>query len=326
MAVSTSTSEKPPIFAYLRRSTSKKEQAESLIQQEDGIGNIVKRLGLEKESIVYFAETRSGFENKKRKKWGELIAAIDQSKRPCIILVRDISRLSRNPTDSQSILDRLYGDNKRKRLIEKIYSLDYDDIKIWDRMTDKEETHRALSASYYESLDTRRKSIGGILLKLEDGQFPYAAPKGLENFKPNGRRILRQNEQMPIVQRAFEMKTEGKPHKEISRYLRQYGIRIGERELTDRLFRNPVYIGEYVEKTTGKHFPKLDFAEGRPPISRALWEKVQKCLGRKISQYGEKQEGHLMEAKIKSESGHVFSKYLAKQKFPSYKGKFKDAS
>jgi hypothetical protein len=35
---------KVPIFAYLRRSTNKEEQAESLIQQEDGIGSIVKRL------------------------------------------------------------------------------------------------------------------------------------------------------------------------------------------------------------------------------------------------------------------------------------------
>ncbi len=32
---------------------------------------------------------------------------------------------------------------------------------------------------------------------------------------------------MPIVRRAFEMKTEGKSHKEISKYLKQYGdIRI----------------------------------------------------------------------------------------------------
>ena len=32
------------IFAYLRRSTSKIEQSESLIQQEDGIFSIVKKL------------------------------------------------------------------------------------------------------------------------------------------------------------------------------------------------------------------------------------------------------------------------------------------
>ncbi|MEI7563172.1 MAG: hypothetical protein WCJ39_05970 [bacterium] len=35
---------KTRIFAYLRRSTSKEEQKESLIQQEDGIDSIVKKL------------------------------------------------------------------------------------------------------------------------------------------------------------------------------------------------------------------------------------------------------------------------------------------
>lgn len=55
---------------------------------------------------------------------------------------------------------------------------------------------------------------------------------------------------MSIVRRAFEMKARGENHKEISKYLKRYGIRIGDRNLTDRLFNNPIYIGEYTEKTT----------------------------------------------------------------------------
>lgn len=48
---------------------------------------------------------------------------------------------------------------------------------------------------------------------------------------------------MTFVRRAFEMKTEGKTHKEISKYLMsQAQIRLSDRELTDRLFRNPIYI------------------------------------------------------------------------------------
>lgn len=228
-------STKVPIFAYLRRSTSKEEQAESLIQQEDGIGSIVKKLGFEKEDIVYFAETYSGFENKRRKQWWLLIKAIDSLKVPCIIIARDISRLSRNPTDSQGIIDRLYGDNKKKRLIDKIYTLDYDNIKEWDKTTDKENVHKTLSAWYYDSLDTRRKSVGGILLKLEDWQFPYASPKWLSNFKTGTKRILKQNDKIPFIRRAFEMKTEWKTHKEISKYLMSHAqIRLSDRELTDR--------------------------------------------------------------------------------------------
>ena len=66
------------IFAYMRRSTSKIGQADSLIQQEDGIDSMVRKLGYENETIKYFAETHSGFENKKRKKWGEMIMEIDR--------------------------------------------------------------------------------------------------------------------------------------------------------------------------------------------------------------------------------------------------------
>lgn len=316
---------KIPIFAYLRRSTSKEEQAESLIQQEDWIWSIVKKLWFEKESIQYFAETYSWFENKNRKKWWELIKAVDSLKTPCIILARDISRLTRNPTDSQWIMDRLYWDNKKKRLIEKIYTLDYDNIKTWDKSTDKEEVHKALSAWYYDSLDTRRKSIWWILLKLEDWQFPYASPKWLSNHKTWWKRILIQNEKMPFIRRAFEMKTEWKTHKEISKYLLLFAqIRLSDKELTDRLFRNTVYIWEYIEKTTWKHFRKLSFMEWQPPIARSLWDKVQKCIWRKISQYWDKQEWHILEAKIKSESWHLFSMYYAKQKYPAYKWKYKD--
>ncbi len=171
-----------PIFAYLRRSTKKAEQENSLIQQEDGIQSLIRRLGLDADSVRYFAESRSGFENKKRPEWTAMMSEIDKLETPCVLLARDISRLSRNPTDSQKIMDRLYGDNKKRRVIEKMYCLDYENVKEWNKGTDKEEVHRALSASYYDSLETRRKSIGGILLRLEDDQFPYAAPKGLDKI------------------------------------------------------------------------------------------------------------------------------------------------
>ena len=42
------TIDKTPIFAYLRRSTNKLEQSESLIQQEDWIDSIVRKLWFEK--------------------------------------------------------------------------------------------------------------------------------------------------------------------------------------------------------------------------------------------------------------------------------------
>jgi hypothetical protein len=79
--------------------------------------------------------------------------------------------------------------------------------------------------------------------------------------------VLKQNEKVAFIRRAFEMKAERRGHKEISHYLRQYGdIKIGSKELTDRLFTNTVYIGEYTEKNTGQNFKNLLFMEGKPPL------------------------------------------------------------
>jgi len=243
-----------------------------------------------------------------------MIAEIDKLKTPCIVLARDTSRLSRNPKDNLGITDRLYGDNGFKQKIEKIYFLgDSLEIESWDNRSDKKVVTDKLKQNYDESLETKKKSINGILIKLANGEFPYATPKGLTRIRMNDKGFLQQTEQMSFVRRAFEMKVEGKTHKEISKFLRQHtGINIAEKDLSARLFTNRVYIGEYTEKTTGNHYTGLKFIERAAPISRTLWDNVQKCIGRKISQYGEKQDDHLFGARIKSETGHVFSKYLAK--------------
>jgi DNA invertase Pin-like site-specific DNA recombinase len=68
----------------------------------------VKRLKFEKEKVRVFGETFSGFENKKRKEWTKMIEEINKEKSPCILLTRDLSRLSRNPTDTQTIMNMLY--------------------------------------------------------------------------------------------------------------------------------------------------------------------------------------------------------------------------
>jgi hypothetical protein len=160
------------------------------------------------EDIRTFSETYSGFENKTRKQFHIMLEEILSTKKPVIILCRDISRLSRNPTDSQMIMDMLYGDNKYKKKpkISAIYTQEYGDIKKWDKNSSKDQLHKDLSASYYDSLDTRKKSIDGILNKLRYGEFPYHAPKGLEHFLIQGRRVLKQNQKMQFVRHAFEMK------------------------------------------------------------------------------------------------------------------------
>jgi hypothetical protein len=305
--------QKTAIFAYLRKSTTKEEQKESLIQQQDWISSIVNKLWFEKENIRYFAETYSWFENKRRKEWKKMIEEVDKLKEPCLILTRDISRLSRNPTDTQVMMDRLYGDNKCKRLIDKIFYLEYDSIKFISKDSDKEEIHKRFSSWYYDSLDTKKKSIGGIILKLENGQFPYRAPKWLDNYVINWRRILRQNDKMRFIKRAFEMKVEWKTLNEISKYLQlHWDIKISKTDITSRLFVNTVYIGEYTEKNTNTYYNNLEFFEKIQPISKELWNSVQTTLGRKISQYWAKQEGDILWEKLRTKDGKRMSKYTVK--------------
>lgn len=96
------------VFAYMRRSTTKKEQASSLPQQEEGIEIIARELGIEIEKVNAFTESRSGYENRKRPEWNKMLEEMDALDEPCDILCRDTSRLSRNPTDNLAIANRIF--------------------------------------------------------------------------------------------------------------------------------------------------------------------------------------------------------------------------
>lgn len=176
--------------------------------------------------------------------------------------------------------------------------MEYGEIKTWDKSTDKEDIHRILSAAYYDSLDTRKKSIGGILMKLENGEFPYHPPRGLKHILWKDKRILKQDDKMPFVRHAFEMKAKKRGHKEISQYLKQYGgIKIGHKELTERYFANTVYIGKYIEKNTNRKFDRILFFEGKPPIPDTLWDRVQNTLGKRGRIYRNESEKDIFEEK-----------------------------
>ncbi len=122
--------------------------------------------------------------------------------------------------------------------------------------------------------------------------------------------MLKQNDKMPFVRHAFEMKVERRGHKEIVRYLKQYGdIKISYKELTDRYFTNTVYIGEYSEKTTGKKFTNLLFAEGKPPIALSLWDQVQSSLAKRGRIYRDASERDVFEEKGRTEAGGLLARY-----------------
>jgi len=240
-----------------------------------------------------------------------MIKEIDKLKVPCALLCRDTSRLSRNPRDNLIIADRIFGDDKTRKTIGKVYFLgDNFNIQEWNDGTDKKYIVDKLHGNYTESLETKTKSINGHILKLQVGIYPYhPAPKGLEPTQFKGRKVLKQNEKMSFIRKAFEMKAERRGHQEISQYLRRYGdIKIGAKELTDRIFTNTVYIGEYTEKNTKQNFKNLLFLEGKTPIASSLWDKVQHTLSKKGRKYRGEEERDIFEEKGRIEGGLLLAR------------------
>jgi hypothetical protein len=55
------------------------------------------------------------------------------------------------------------------------------------------------------------------------------------------------------------MRSEGVTHKEISKYLALYDIKIGERKIQGTLFSSTLYKGMFFHKKTGKNIPIKSF-------------------------------------------------------------------
>lgn len=311
----------------MRRSTTKAEQASSLPQQEEGIEQIVKTLWIEYESIIPFVESRSGYENRSRKEWGKMLEAIDKCKEPCSILCRDTSRLSRNPTDNLAIANRLFGDNQTKKSIGSIYFLwENFSVQEWTDRSNKKYIVDTLHQNYTDSMETKEKSMAGILLKLSGWEFPYTPPKWLSRVNNQGikraskheKTTLMQNEDMSFIKRAFQMKVEWKTAKEISKYLKQYGhISIAENKIVETIISNTVYKWEYEEQTTKRYFDSIKFFDGILPISRDLWDRANATIGKRGNGYWDKQADHIARGKIKYEDGNPL--YLYTTTKPSWK-------
>ena len=316
------------VFAYMRRSTTKKEQASSLPQQEEWIELIAKALGINYADIVPYTESRSGYENRTRKEWQRMLWDIDKAKEPCTILCRDTSRLSRNPTDNLAIANRMFWDNKFKKSIWHIFYLGENfAISEWNEKTNKKHIVDTLHQNYTDSMENKEKCIAWVLLKLNMWEFPYCPPHWLSRVNKDGikrtsrseKTTLKQNEKMPFVRHAFEMKAKGKTAKEICKYLKEYGnINISTKSIVETLIANTVYKGVYTEKTTGTFFDNIKFWEWKPPIESDLWERANAKVGKRGHGFGEWQAEHIAQWILKHESGKNLYLYKAKGKYNAY--------
>ncbi|GAB0175025.1 MAG: hypothetical protein HHAS10_09040 [Candidatus Altimarinota bacterium] len=316
---------KTPIFAYLRRSTKDKQEV-SLENQADNIDLIIKDNGFSKDDVVFFEESRSAYDGikqrgtsaivRKRIEFDKMLKAIDQSNIPCIILVRDSSRLSRNQIDNIEIQKRLFGIYGNQNKIQKII---FYGGEFWTKDSDRIIVDNCLAKNYHESITTGARSQNGVIAQLRRGYFVYNPPFGLNKIKKGTAVYLERNDKISFVKRAFEMKIEGYNHKKICEYLqKEGGYKIDDKHLTERIFNNTIYIGTYTHPTVGEIFEGLQFLEGEPPISKELWNKTQNVLGKKKSRYGELQEGDILGDKLRTPNGRRMSRYFAKDIYIQY--------
>lgn len=320
-----------PIFAYLRKSTKKKNQEDSIENQNNKVLAQVRSLGFKEEDIQRFEDawitgfkdvkTKDGKIQSRPRDWfSSLLNAIDKVTVPCLLFAYDPSRLARNSNDGGVIIERLwYNGNKQK--IEKIYFSMGDGV-MWDSKTSKTDMLSSFILAEKESEKKGSYMKDNIFGNLEKKIYPpmIPTPPWLKATK-NGLEIT---EQMQYIKRAMEMRIQGKSLETIHRYISIYWIKTPLSNITNTIFKNPLYIWEY--ELEGEIHENLIFVSGKQPISNAFFNDLQKCIGRKSWAYWEKQEEHLLPNKIKSESGLDFSLYYSKWKYRNYNGTYIDSN
>lgn len=121
----------------------------------------------------------------------------------------------------------------------------------------------------YQRRTTTERTAGAQARAVARGATPWArVPAGYT--RSNG--TLTPNPvEVPVVQRAFEMRAEGSSIMQVRKMLKAHGIERSHRGVQVMLA-NRIYLGEV-------HFGKLvNLAACEPIIDRALWDRVQRLV------------------------------------------------
>ncbi len=285
-----------PIFAYLRMSTKKKNQEDSIENQNNKVLAQVRSLGFDTEDIQRYEDawisgykrvtTKNGKITSRPREWlSRLLDAIDAVKEPCLLFTYDPSRLARNSSDAGVIIERLWHHwNKQK--IEKIY-FSMGDGDMWDGKTQWTDMLSSFISAERESEKKGKYMKDNILGHLQNKIFPpmIPTPPWLKATKKG----LEITEKMQYVQRAMEMRIAWKSLKAIHKYISSNGIKTSITSITNSIFLNPLYIGTYQDRQ-GEIFENLRFVSWKPPISPVFFAELRKHIGMKTGWYGEKQE------------------------------------
>ena len=269
----------PRAAIYARKSSeSDDRQALSLDAQLHWAAETCAKLGI-REPLI-FKEARSA-KTPGREEFGRMMAAVAKGDVDAIVCWK-ADRLARNAADAGTVLFAL--ESKRLRRIvttDGTYADDADSELMLGILL-------GFSAKY--SKDLSKNIRRGIDEKLRRGEWSWTAPFGYTNVRLSAdRAVIAVDEEMaPYVRQLFELAATGaysvnalakitRDEWKVRKPQRRFNsTRLGLSHTTIvHILRNPFYRGLLVVK--GEVYP----ASHPPLVSKELFEKVQRALGRR---------------------------------------------
>ena len=250
-------------FIYCRKSTDcVDKQEQSLETQERICLETAKRFNFNVVDTIL--EAKSAKDAGNRPKFDNLISRI-KNKEASIIVTWDIDRLARNLTEA-GLLQQLFDTKFISRIITEhdIYQSDRDFMNIGHEFVDASNYSRKLRSKVKDGTDT----------KLKRGEIPGSSKIGYcivdKKMKPDPEREY-------FVKLAFEMYSEGKHLREITKTLYEMGFRTKEGykvylNTINAMLKRIDYTGTF------EYNKQLYQGSYEPLISMELFDKVQKLI------------------------------------------------
>ena len=283
-------------FSYIRMSTGKQTQEHSPARQRDYLKLYTNKLWIDYDNqVIEFSDPwESGFKVKvkdwkelisKRKGFAHLWECINACKVPCEVFVYDISRYSRHDqvgVQELSIALWIYG--KEHQTIEKFHIAE--SRKIYTIDTNATDITSDISSKMGESEFKRTKSQDNITIWTDKKILPKMVASKLSSRKvfewviENGIEWVRRWPNFPHIEKAIDMRLEGRTLQEIHDYLSRNGLDYGIWNLHTSIFTNEVLIGIYCPKKWKNkgEIIELQFLNCVTPISLEKWGKLQATM------------------------------------------------
>jgi site-specific DNA recombinase len=264
------------VKAFMIARVSGSEQSEALPAQTMRLEAYEERLGLNGE---YFEFDETAYKED-RQKFTEIVDKISNYPDFCIVVFDKIDRYSRDAsTEVVMILKRLVRNGR----IELHFPSDNLTFHKDSPASDKTRLGMGLVMGEYYSMAISDNVKRKIQQKLHDGEFPGKAPIGYKNTaitddlgKVLSKNIVPDPVRSQYIEKAFQLRLEGKSFRFIARILKEDGLRANTKQQgvvsqsqMETMLKNPFYFG-VMKYDGGLHPHKYE-----PIITKKIFDKVQ---------------------------------------------------